>query len=162
MRGSGFLLCDALQMLKVSKSATWAFHDDSGKRHPAGMCQREMSPGHSHGCCPLGGPAREMNRRPLARLAANLDLLPTDATADSCAQRLCCRFLGGKAGGKTLFRGFFAEAVGDFARSEDPVKEAVTKTGDTVPYSVNLCHVRADPQNHLSIVTPKVCPGNRE
>ena len=158
MRGSGFLLCDALQVLKVSKSATWTLHDNRGKRHSAGMRQRDMSCGDSHSCSPLGGPACEMNRRPLAWLPANLDLLPTDAAADSSAQSLGRCLLSCKTGGKALFRGFFAQAVGDFAWSEDPMKEAVTKSGDAVPYSVNLRHVRANPQNHPSIVTS----GNQE
>jgi len=158
MRRSGFLLCDALHTLRVSKSATWTFHNNRGKRHPAGMCERKMRCGDSHCFRPVGGPAGEMDRRPLPRLPADLDLLPTDAAADSRTQSLCGRFLGGKAGGETLFRGFFSQAIGDFARSIDTVKEPVTKTGDAVPYSVNLCHVRADPQNHPSIVTP----GNQE
>src|SRR6185437_11573158 len=109
---------DARRRLMVS-----IFGDYDRHGQVAAVGKAEVHVSHAHGRCALQRSAAQVQSGPLAGLAFNLNLCPTDAAADSGAKGLggclfCC-----KARGEALPGTFFSQTVGDLARSKDSMRE---------------------------------------
>src|SRR5579871_52399 len=76
-------------------------HHDSHSHVPA-VCEAQAQNPDTHLSGSFGCPPAQMQRWPLAWLAAYFEFLPADPAADPRAQSLGSGLLGGKAGGEAL------------------------------------------------------------
>jgi hypothetical protein len=97
----------------------------------------------------LPGTPVELERRPAARLANDLDFEPVDPVTDACSQGLGAGFFCGKSRRKALGSMALAQAVGLFSGRINPVQETSAKTVNRTLDAPNLDHVDPGANDHV-------------
>lgn len=99
-----------------------------------------------------GGLAEKPERRLAGGQIDHFDVFPGDAAGEPGSDCFHQRLFGGKARGEAFVPVGFAERVGNFARGEDSLEEAVSETGMRLLNARDFSQVSANRKDHVPIV----------
>src|SRR6185437_3772936 len=125
-----------------------AFQDDTCHGEASRMGQRQGDPRRAHARGDFCGASVELDAGTSTGFADDFDLQPAHAMADTGSQGFRSRFLGGKAGGKTLGGIALAQAVCLLCRGVDTIEEALAKAFHRLLNARNLNQVNAAADDH--------------